>query len=96
MHARCLFRSNSSNAHTASQKRYATEKLWQPLLAGSVPVYWGAPDAKSLLPHPDAAVHVRDFAPSGGGAPDVNALAAHLRVRSPGPCTRELDQNLAL
>jgi len=47
--------------------RYATEKLWQGLLAGSVPVYWGAPDAKSLLPHPDAAVHASDFRRAGGG-----------------------------
>ena len=33
---------------------YASEKLWQGLLAGSVPIYWGAPDVLDLLPHRDA------------------------------------------
>jgi hypothetical protein len=60
-------------------RRYVTEKLWQPLLAGAVPVYWGAPDAKLLLPAPDAAVHVRDFArDADGGDIDFAALAAYL------------------
>ena len=40
---------------------YATEKLWQGLLAGSVPVYWGAPDVLSLIPHKDAVIDVRSF-----------------------------------
>ena len=40
---------------------YATEKLFQVLAEGSVPVYWGAPDARALLPAPAAAVMVDDF-----------------------------------
>jgi len=29
---------------------------------GTVPVYWGAPEAKQLVPHLDAAIWVDDFA----------------------------------
>lgn len=50
---------------------YVTEKLYDPLLAGAVPVYLGAPNAAQ-------------FAPEGsyidaGRFPDMAALAAHLR-----------------
>lgn len=27
----------------AECKDYITEKLWRPLIAGSVPIYWGSP-----------------------------------------------------
>jgi len=40
---------------------YITEKLWQPLRAGAVPIYWGAPNVRDFLPHPDAAILVEDF-----------------------------------
>eukprot|EP00854_Cymbomonas_tetramitiformis_P009257 gene9257-10966_t len=32
------------------EEDYVTEKLYEPLLAGSVPVYWGAPNAAALAP----------------------------------------------
>ncbi len=41
---------------------YATEKLYQALYAGVVPVYKGAPNIRNILPHPDAAILVDDFA----------------------------------
>ena len=51
---------------------YATEKLWQGLLAGSVPVYWGAPDILSLIPHKDAVIDVRSFE-------TIEALSVYLK-----------------
>lgn len=40
---------------------YVTEKLWQGLASGAVPIYRGAPDIRTLLPHPDAALLWEDF-----------------------------------
>lgn len=40
---------------------YATEKLWQALAEGAVPVYHGAPDVVASLPAPEAAVIADDF-----------------------------------
>jgi Glycosyltransferase family 10 (fucosyltransferase) C-term/Fucosyltransferase, N-terminal len=41
---------------------YATEKLYQPLIAGSVPVYLGAPNVGRLTPAQDCYIDVTDFA----------------------------------
>ena len=35
---------------------YVTEKLFEPLDAGAVPVYLGAPSVGDILPHPEAAI----------------------------------------
>ncbi|GBF98947.1 hypothetical protein Rsub_12593 [Raphidocelis subcapitata] len=35
---------------------YVSEKLWDALLAGCVPVYLGAPNVRAFLPDPDAAI----------------------------------------
>jgi alpha-1,3-fucosyltransferase 10 len=51
---------------------YVTEKLYEPLAAGSVPVYLGAPNVAAMAPSPKSFIDVRDFA---GPA----ELAAHLR-----------------
>eukprot|EP01133_Synstelium_polycarpum_P003778 gene3778-4357_t len=40
---------------------YVTEKLWQPMTVGSIPVYLGAPNVRDFLPHPDAAILIEDF-----------------------------------
>lgn len=40
---------------------YVTEKLVEPLLAGSIPIYWGAAEAKTDF-NPDAFVYAEDFA----------------------------------
>ena len=50
---------------------YVTEKFFHPLIAGSVPVYWGAPDVGGFAPHPSSYVNAEDF----GSAAE---LAAHL------------------
>lgn len=40
---------------------YVTEKLYQGLRAGSVPIYFGAPNVRDFLPHPDSALLIDDF-----------------------------------
>ncbi|KYR00806.1 glycosyltransferase [Tieghemostelium lacteum] len=40
---------------------YVTEKLWEPLSVGTIPIYLGAKNVKRFLPHPDAIIHIRDF-----------------------------------
>ena len=51
---------------------YVTEKFYDPLLVGSVPVYLGAPNVAEHAPAADSYIDVRDF---DGPA----ALAQHLR-----------------
>uniref|UniRef100_A0A7S1YD15 Fucosyltransferase n=1 Tax=Sexangularia sp. CB-2014 TaxID=1486929 RepID=A0A7S1YD15_9EUKA len=41
---------------------YVTEKVWNALEAGSVPVYWGAPNVNEFLPDPSAILNVADYA----------------------------------
>eukprot|EP01031_Cornospumella_fuschlensis_P025617 gene25617-30937_t len=52
---------------------YVTEKVFDALIAGTVPIYLGStPDCKKLMPHPKAAVYVSDF-------PDMRALAGYMQ-----------------
>mmetsp|Transcript_21611 Transcript_21611/g.84093 ORF Transcript_21611/g.84093 Transcript_21611/m.84093 type:complete len:451 (-) Transcript_21611:36-1388(-) len=67
---------------------YTTEKMWQPLKMGSVPVYWGHPSAKQvctlplhayahvdvgkIVPLPHAAIFMEDY-------PSLDALVEHLQ-----------------
>jgi hypothetical protein len=51
---------------------YVTEKVWQALTAGTVPIYMGTPSIEQLLPHPDAILRVSDF-------PTTAALADYIR-----------------
>ncbi|EZA56575.1 hypothetical protein DMN91_003208 [Ooceraea biroi] len=41
---------------------YVTEKLWRPLIVGSVPIYYGSPSFKDWLPNNKSAVSILDFA----------------------------------
>ncbi|PVD39373.1 hypothetical protein C0Q70_02003 [Pomacea canaliculata] len=43
-------------------KDYITEKLWRPLVVGSVPVIFGSPDVKDMLPSDHSGVVITDFA----------------------------------
>jgi hypothetical protein len=52
---------------------YVTEKFYDPLIAGSVPVYLGAPNVADFAPAEHCFIDVADF---GGPA----ELAAHLRA----------------
>ena len=49
---------------------YVTEKILEPMFAGSIPVYWGAAEAKSDF-NPDAFIFAEDFG-------TFDELAAHL------------------
>ena len=44
-----------------AMKGYVTEKLLNALLAGCIPIYWGAPDVSSFI-NPDCFLNVSDFA----------------------------------
>ncbi len=54
---------------------YVTEKFYEPLLVGSVPVYLGAPDIAEHSPAADCYIDVGDFA-------DPSALAEYLLALS--------------
>ncbi|KAG7199878.1 hypothetical protein KM043_014327 [Ampulex compressa] len=40
---------------------YVTEKLWRPLVVGSVPIYYGSPTFQDWLPNNKSAISVVDF-----------------------------------
>ncbi|OAD56647.1 Alpha-(1,3)-fucosyltransferase B, partial [Eufriesea mexicana] len=40
---------------------YITEKLWRPLVVGSIPVYYGSPSFKDWLPNNMSAISILDF-----------------------------------
>lgn len=40
---------------------FITEKIWNTLPYGVIPIYWGATNIKEVLPDPDAVIHVSDF-----------------------------------
>jgi hypothetical protein len=50
-----------------------TEKLYQGLRAGSVPIYFGAPNIRDFLPHPDSVLLIEDF-------DNVEALIDYVRL----------------
>lgn len=52
-------------------KDYVSEKVFDGILAGTVPVYFGAPTVDKLLPNPSAIIKISDF-------PGPRELAAHL------------------
>lgn len=46
----------NSNAHS-----YVTEKIYEALEAGSVPIYFGADNVERFIPHPSAYINANDF-----------------------------------
>ena len=44
----------------SSAPNYITEKIFQALLAGCIPIYWGADNIKQYI-NPDCFIHVNDF-----------------------------------
>jgi hypothetical protein len=55
---------------------YVTEKFFDPLCAGSVPVYLGAPNVEDYAPAPDCFVRVDAFSGPAALARHLRALAA--------------------
>ena len=56
---------------------YVTEKLFDPLLVGSVPVYRGTGTVADLAPHPNSYIDARDFASPAELGRYLTHLAAH-------------------
>jgi len=54
---------------------YVTEKIFEPLIVGSVPVYLGAPNIDEYAPAPKSFINVHDF-------PSVDELAEYLTFLS--------------
>jgi len=57
---------------------YVTEKFYQPLLAGAVPVYLGAPNIREFAPSTESFIDLRHFE-------SAEALGAHLRHLASNP-----------
>ena len=56
---------------------YITEKLFQPLLVGTVPLYLGDPGVRDVLPSPAAALLVSDFSSHSVFASHILGLMAN-------------------
>ncbi|WP_205514658.1 glycosyltransferase family 10 domain-containing protein [Longitalea arenae] len=56
----------------AIDKDYVTEKFYDPLIAGSIPIYLGAPNIEELAPGEHCFINVHAF-------PSVKALADYLK-----------------
>ena len=76
---------------------YVTEKLYDPLLVGSVPVYRGTETVADLAPHPDSYIDARDFSSAAELGRYLTHLDAHddeyqawhaWRVEGPTPAFR--------
>jgi hypothetical protein len=61
---------------------YVTEKLVEPLLAGSIPIYWGAAEARGDF-NPDAFIHAEDFDGFDALVRHVIHLADSAEARAP-------------
>lgn len=65
----CIAMENSNT------RDYVTEKIWQALESGAVPVYVGAPNAKSdFLPSNDSVIWTEDFASVADLAAEINQV----------------------
>jgi len=72
---------------------YVTEKFFQPLLAGSVPIYRGAPNVADFAPSPDSYLDATDFDSPRALAEFVRQMTdeqylGYHRWRADGPTTR--------
>lgn len=55
-----------------NERDYVTEKVYHALIAGVVPVYFGAPNINDFIPHPNSIVNAADF-------DDLDALGDYIR-----------------
>jgi hypothetical protein len=46
----------SLSIENVQEPNYVTEKLYQALAMGAIPIYWGAPNAKDIIPRNDSAL----------------------------------------
>lgn len=73
------YRMNLAFENTRSEG-YVTEKLVEPLLAGCIPIYWGAPDVTRDF-NPDCMINVADF-------PDFDSAIDHILAVEADPAAR--------
>lgn len=73
------YRMNLAFENTRSQG-YVTEKLVEPLLAGCIPIYWGAPDVTRDF-NPGCMINVSDF-------PDFDSAIEHILKVDADPAAR--------
>ncbi|CAH1159349.1 unnamed protein product, partial [Phaedon cochleariae] len=52
---------------------YITEKLWRPLIVGSIPIYFGSPTIEDWLPNKNSAILAKNFE-------DMQSLAKFIEV----------------
>ena len=62
------------SVENAECEDYATEKLWNALIAGSIPIYLGAPNIKDLLPNPESAIVASDFKSIAELSKEINRI----------------------
>ena len=60
----------------SEDKHYVTEKLYDALVAGCVPIYFGAPNVLEYVPHADAIIDVRALGGVRRTAEEIARLAA--------------------
>ncbi|XP_044254511.1 alpha-(1,3)-fucosyltransferase 10 [Tribolium madens] len=53
---------------------YITEKLWRPLIAGSVPIYLGSPSVEDWLPNKNSAILAKNFQSPAELASHINKI----------------------
>ena len=73
------FRFNVAFENTSSAG-YVTEKLVEPLLAGTIPIYWGAPDVSRDF-NPGCMIDVSRFASTGDAIDHILAVDADPAAR---------------
>jgi hypothetical protein len=73
------FRFNLAFENTSSTG-YVTEKLVEPLLAGCIPIYWGAPDVGREF-NPDCMINVADFPSDQAAIDHILAVDADPQAR---------------
>lgn len=77
-------------------KGYTTEKLWLPLIAGAVPIYWGDDDAVKYF-NSECFIHLKDFADWSScldHVSDVMSSPARLNAYRSSPCLTQLGANV--
>lgn len=55
---------------------YVTEKVYEVLASGSIPIYLGAPNIRDFVPHSGAILHAKDFATPAALGERLHAIDA--------------------
>ena len=64
-------------AENSFDMSYVTEKVYDAFAAGSVPVYYGAPNINRFIPHPSSIINVKDFNSTGDLVEYLKQVAAN-------------------